>query len=152
MTNKIRFLLLAFLCISWTIRAQTCQTPITASVSSITCNDNGTQLDSLDDTFAFFLTVSGDSSSWSIEGDSILFPYDSTFNFGPFAISGGPLTLVVINTSDSLCTDTVVVTPPPPCSVAPPICQTPINSMVDSILCNDNGTPLDSLDDTFTFS
>lgn len=151
MTNKIRFLLLAFLCLSWTIQAQNCQSPITATASGITCNDNGTQLDSLDDTFAFFLIVTGDSTSWSIEPDSTLYSYDTTFNFSGFPISGGPLTLVIINTSDSLCTDTVVVTPPPPCSVPSPACSTPITAGIDSVLCNDNGTPLDSLDDTYTF-
>ncbi len=150
MTNTIRLLLLVLLFFPLTIFSQTCQSPITATLSGITCNDNGTPLDSLDDTYVFLLSVTGDSTSWSIEQDSVLYPYDSTFSFGPIPISGGPLTLVLLNNSDSLCTDTVLVTPPSPCSMPAPTCQTPISASFAGIACDDNGTPLDSLDDTYT--
>ena len=153
MKNNTRFPLILFLSMLLPVlaQAQTCQSPITATLGAVTCSDNGTPLDSLDDTYSFTLTVSGDSTSWSIEPDSTLYPYDSTFTFGPFPISGGDASVIVINTSDSLCTDTVMVTAPAPCSVPPPMCSTPISSTVDSIVCSDNGTPLDSLDDTYTF-
>ncbi|TNE49829.1 MAG: T9SS type A sorting domain-containing protein [Bacteroidetes bacterium] len=141
--------LLAFLPL--VMQAQNCQTPISATLGTAVCDDNGTPLDSLDDTYTYTLNVSGDSTTWSVEPDSLLYLYDSTYTFGPLAISGGAMTVVVINTSDSLCTDTVMVVPPSPCSVPPPMCQAPISASVDSIACDDNGTPLDSLDDTYTF-
>ncbi len=151
MTNKIRFLLLTLLGAPWISLAQNCQTPITATLSGISCNNNNTPLDSLDDTYTYLLSVSGDSTSWSVLNDTILYPYDSAFSFGPLLITAGPLQLIVLNTADSLCTDTVTVAPPPPCSTPPPVCSTPISANVDSVLCSDNNTPLDSLDDTFTF-
>lgn len=131
--------------------SQSCQHPITATADSISCDDNGTPLDTLDDNFFIYLSVAGDSGTWSLTTDTTLYPYDSAVVFGPFLISGGAQTLIVLNTSDSLCTDTVSVQPPPPCSTPPPVCATPISSSVDSIACNDNSTPLDSLDDTYTF-
>ncbi|MBK6933083.1 MAG: T9SS type A sorting domain-containing protein [Saprospirales bacterium] len=127
-----------------------CQTPISASVDSILCADNGTPLDSLDDTFTFLLTVSGGDSSWNIAGDSLAFPYDTAVVAGPFLISDSVVVLVLIDHADSLCTDTLTVFAPPPCSF-PPVCQTPISAVADSVLCADNGTPQDSLDDIFTF-
>jgi len=131
--------------------AQTpCTTPINGTVDSITCNDHGTPLDSLDDTFTFHLSVTGATGTWSVPPDTLVYPFDSVFTFGPFVIDSGAFTLIVVSTSNAACTDTIAVTPPAPCS-APAPCTTPISTAVDSVLCNDNGTPLDSLDDKFSF-
>ncbi len=128
---------------------QTCTTPISASFSGVTCSDNNTPLDSLDDTFTFQLTATGATGTWSVPPDSAVYAYDSTFTFGPFPIGGGILTLIVTDNTNNQCADTVVVTPPAPCSV--PVCTTPISAAFAAVACSDNGTPLDSLDDTFTF-
>ena len=127
-----------------------CTTPITAAADSVLCNDHGTPLDSLDDTFTFRLTASGGSGGWLLPPDSVVHLYDTAVTLGPFFISGGMLTLIVTDTSNAACTDTVKVTPPPPCSV-PPVCSTPIMAGFGVVDCSDNGTSQDSLDDTFTF-
>ncbi|MCC6462094.1 MAG: T9SS type A sorting domain-containing protein [Saprospiraceae bacterium] len=128
--------------------APPCSSPITVTLSAIACDDNGTPLDSLDDTYTYKLLATGGTGTWSIQNDTLDFPYDSTFNFGPLLIKDGPLTLIVLDNDTLACTDTVMVTPPAPCSV--PVCTAPISASFSMITCDDNGTSQDSLDDTFT--
>lgn len=130
--------------------AVVCLTPISATVDSITCDDNGTPVDSTDDRFTFRLRATGGTGGWSVPPDTLVFAYDSTFTFGPFPISGGTLTLVVTDTADALCADTITVVPPPHCSTLD-TCLTPISASFSDVLCNDNGTAADSTDDVFTF-
>lgn len=124
----------------------TCTTPVTATVGAVTCNNNGTPNDATDDIFTFELTVTGGTGTWSALPDTLDFPYDSTFTFGPFPISGGPVIRVVTDNADALCTDSVTVNPPAVCS-----CLTPISATFSDVACNDNGTSNDSTDDVFTF-
>ncbi len=124
----------------------TCTTPVTATVGAVTCNNNGTPNDATDDIFTFELTVTGGTGTWSGLPDTLDFPYDSTITFGPFPISGGPITRLVTDNADSLCTDSVTVNPPAVCS-----CQNPIVATFSDAVCNNNGTPNDATDDIFTF-
>lgn len=128
----------------------TCTTALTSMVDSVMCNDNSTAADSTDDTFTFLLSVSGGAGAWSMPPDSTVYAYDTAFAFGPYPISGGVLTLVVVDTSDALCADTVTVTPPSPCSMVD-TCLTPISATFSAVACDNNSTPADSTDDVFTF-
>lgn len=124
----------------------TCSTPITATVGAAVCDNNGTPNDATDDLFTFQLTVSGGAGAWNALPDSLDYAYDSTYTFGPFPISGGPVTRIVTDKADALCADTVTVDPPAVCS-----CGSPITATVSDVLCNDNSTSNDSTDDVFTF-
>lgn len=123
---------------------------ISALVDSVLCSDNNTPADTTDDTFTFLLSVAGGIGTWHVPPDTTLFAYDSAFVFGPFPISGGPLTLIVVDSGDSTCTDTVMIVPPPPCSTVD-TCATPVTATVGAVACDNNGTPNDASDDTFTF-
>jgi gliding motility-associated-like protein len=126
---------------------------LNASPATPICNDNGTPSDPSDDTFTFSLTVSGNaigSNGWTAND-----PNNSSGNYGnavvlgPYPISGGPLNITITDVDNPSCTTTFDIAPPPTCSNQPP-CD--INyAQVGNITCNDNGTPNDPSDDTFTF-
>jgi len=122
---------------------------ITAVASNILCNDNGTPTDPSDDTFTFDVTVTGSNTAagWSADDPAATTgAYNTVVSFGPFDISGGDLSFTITDDIDPACTAAVTVTAPAPCSGT---CS--IANSVTNILCNDNGTPSDPSDDTFTF-
>ncbi|MEM7573880.1 MAG: hypothetical protein AAF433_13320, partial [Bacteroidota bacterium] len=132
----------------------TCSVPvcdISANVGQPTCNDNGTPNDPSDDTFSFSATISGNNTgtSWSADDpNATIGSYDTPTTFGPYPISNGDLNITITDGSDAGCTTTFSVTAPAACSV--PVCD--ISANVSQPTCNDNGTPNDPTDDTFSFS
>ena len=64
---------------------------------------------------------------------------------GPFDISDGDFTLVFTDDDDNGCTTSLDIVAPDPCSD-----QCEISPTASNIVCDDNGTPSDPADDTFT--
>ncbi|MEE9440222.1 MAG: hypothetical protein V3V14_14545, partial [Saprospiraceae bacterium] len=125
------------------------QCNVDATYTNVMCNHNGTVSDDTDDTFTFSVTVTGNNTatSWiADDGNSTTGNYNSATVFGPYDISGGDLTITITDASDSGCNTIINVTAPNTCSST---CS--ISNSVSGILCNDNGTPSDASDDTFTF-
>lgn len=126
---------------------------ITSSVTGVSCDDNGTNLDPDDDTFSFVIEVNGNGTgeSWetTIGGQLYTGNYGVPEELGPFDISGGDLTFTIFDSDDPGCTFEEVVTAPAPCSTPEP-CS--ITAIAGSPICDNNGTAADPSDDTFTFS
>ena len=113
----------------------------------LNCNDNNTLTDPSDDTFSFIATISGDKggSGW-IASDGTEGQYDNPVIFGPYLIADGVIEMTFSDNTNPLCKKTEFIIPPSSCSNS---CI--ISSKVTNVICNDNGTPSDKLDDTFTF-
>ncbi len=128
---------------------QTCE--ITAGIpTNIQCMDNGTPGDPSDDTFTFDLLVNEPLGSTSWNADDPLNSsgtYGTVVTMGPYAISGGALTITITDSNDPTCTDQVQVSPPNPCSNSTS-CILTIDSVIEGA-CNDNGTPFNIIDDYF---
>jgi glutamine cyclotransferase len=126
---------------------------ISGQVTNVVCNSNGTPSISTDDTYTYNLTVtgSGTGSGWSttFQGANITGAYGSARNMGPTPISSGNATLTIRDQANAACTATVQVTPPATCSNTP-ACT--IAGQVTNVLCNNNGTPSISTDDTYTYN
>ncbi|MBI5914692.1 MAG: T9SS type A sorting domain-containing protein [Bacteroidetes bacterium] len=126
---------------------------ITATIANITCNANGTGTNPNDDTFTFSLTMNGNGTgtSWhtAIFGQNVTGAYGTPVTIGPFLISSGVLNFTVTDSGTPTCTATVSVTPPTPCSNVNP-CN--ITATASTPICNNNGTPTNPADDTYTFS
>ncbi len=122
---------------------------ISASASSAVCNDNGTPSDPSDDTYTFDVTVTGTNTGSGWSGNGVNGLYDVSTSFGPYPISGGDQSFVITDDTDGTCvTSTITVSAPAPCSNTPP-CS--ISVSTSTAICNDNGTPSDPSDDTYTF-
>ncbi|MEN0004136.1 MAG: hypothetical protein AAF798_08335 [Bacteroidota bacterium] len=124
---------------------------INANILNIECADNGTPFDASDDTYTVEVVVTGtdigpnwtatDSNGGQLSGD-----YNVPTTFGPYPIAGGNVSISFTDANDSDCTASVDATAPPTCSDD---CE--IDAVVTNVLCDDNGTPNDATDDTFTF-
>lgn len=121
---------------------------IFAEVLNIRCEDNGTPSISGDDLFYFEVTVTGFNTgdTWQ-SAEGIVGNYGEPVTLGPFPIAAGSASTVITDGSDAACTVVVNVDAPPPCSDA---CEI-ISAGLQDLLCNDNGTPTDPSDDTYTF-
>ena len=125
------------------------QCDISATFTNVQCNANGTPSDDTDDTYTFEVTVTGSNTAagWSAsDPNSTTGGYNTTVTFGPYNISDGDLVITLIDDADSGCTTLINVVAPSTCSST---CS--ISNSVSNILCNDNGTPSDPSDDTYTF-
>jgi hypothetical protein len=126
---------------------------ITATISNLFCNNNGTNTLPGDDTFTFSLTVNGNGNgtSWSatVGGQAYTGSYGVPKTIGPLPISGGVVNFTVTDAADAACTAGKSVTPPAPCSNTNPCA---INATVSTTICNNNGTPANPADDTYTFN
>lgn len=93
---------------------------ITAAVSNLACNDNGTPANAADDTYTFNLLVSGANASanWTtqINGKTVNGAIGTTQVLGPFAISLGKLDFTVRDAANTGCQTQVSVAPPAGCS------------------------------------
>jgi hypothetical protein len=93
---------------------------VSAAVSNVVCNDNGTASNPADDTFTASITVSGSggSASWTttINGTTVTGTYGTPKALGPYPISGGSLFFTVRDASNALCATEVTVTAPATCS------------------------------------
>ncbi len=126
-----------------------------ASVSAVTCDNNGTDTNPADDRFSFSMNVTqtplpGTAWSTTIGTANFSGTYGTAKAMSFFPISGGPLSFVVKDNGDPLnCKKTVVVTPPATCSNNVP-CN--ISTAVTAVACDNNGTTGTGADDTFTFT
>jgi GEVED domain/Secretion system C-terminal sorting domain/CARDB len=100
-----------------------CSTPnpctISATVSNITCNDNGTPTIATDDTYGFTVLVTGTngSSGWQVLGPNALsgvYGVPKVVTGIGFALT--TLTLTAQDLNNSACATTFTVTAPAPCS------------------------------------
>ncbi|WP_367391509.1 T9SS type A sorting domain-containing protein [Lewinella sp. LCG006] len=122
---------------------------LTLQQSIIQCDDNGTLSDGADDTYTVLVRVTGANAGtgWtSSNGQSGL--YGEWVTLGPFPIAGGNVSLTFTDTEVAACSLTTSFVAPAPCSVACEITE----AVATNVACNDNGTPTDPTDDTFTFS
>ncbi len=110
---------------------------ITATVSNIDCDNQGTENDSGDDTYTFDLFITGQnvSDGWVTDDANYSGNYGELLSLGPFLISDGNQVLVILDNDNPECTTQVTATAPPPCS-AP--CELDITQL--DLFCNDNGT------------
>ena len=121
----------------------------TVQVSNVVCDDNGTPTDPSDDQFTFDLVVTGTavSNGWTAtDGNGTMGAYGEMVTFGPYPISGGDVSFNVVDNNDENCEATVYVPAPNTCSQG---CE--LNYEVLNLACDDNGTPTDASDDTYTF-
>ncbi|MEM6396884.1 MAG: hypothetical protein AAF741_11105, partial [Bacteroidota bacterium] len=132
-----------------------CSVPTSCSIQATPgvpiCNHLGTN-DPSDDEFGLPVLIIGSNTSalWSADDpDSTMGGYGFSHAFGPFLISDGSFVLTITDVDDPNCTTSVTIVPPAPCS-SPPPCS--IEANAGTPVCDDNGTPNDTSDDTFTFT
>lgn len=124
-----------------------------AGLDQIQCNSNGTPADSTDDYWTFRLNPSGEGlgSVYQVMGngmDTVFAPYGNArlFSTLPGTAGTGDMEVLVMDTLRK-CTLRVQLPDPGRCSQG---CE--INfSNVSEVACNDNNTPLDTMDDFLTF-
>jgi len=123
--------------------------------ANIVCDDNGTPADPSDDTYTFDITVNGSSTfpgatnTFNDDQGNAGIAYGMTVSYGPFPIAGGNVTVMFTDADEATCTGMMMATAPATCSDQTACMITP--DPAASILCNDNGTPSDPSDDTYTF-
>jgi len=138
----------------------TCSVPVGAcsitpdAAINIACDDAGTPGDPSDDTYTFDILVNGSNTNAGATGTfndnqgNAGIAYGTTLSYGPFSIAGGNITVNYTDVDDAACTGMMTAVAPMTCSGA--TCSiTP--AAATNILCNDNGTPADPSDDTYTF-
>jgi len=122
---------------------------ISAEVSNIICQDNATPSDPSDDVFTFDVFVTGfnTATNWTAtDPNGTSGSYGAFVTFGPYPISGGDITFTITDGVSNVCVESVTVAAPLSCSN---LCS--IDYIVNNVLCNDNGTPSDDSDDTYSF-
>ena len=123
---------------------------ITTTITDVFCDDNGTPSDDSDDVFYFEIEANGAQSSdfydWTDGALSGTEMYGRQ-TFGPYPISGGAITIDYVDSNDPDCTASVTINPPATCSEQ---CDIDVQ-LVGEPLCDNNGTPTDPSDDTYTF-
>jgi len=120
-----------------------------AELLNVVCNPMGTLSDPSDDTYTFELKISGSSSTnrWvAADGKNTTGTYGQVVKFGPFLIKDGDQTFLISDAGNPECKATVYVPVPKACSN-----ECAVKAEVKNILCNNNGTPENNDDDTFTF-
>jgi len=130
-----------------------------ASPLNVECNDNGTPNDPSDDFITFVLDPSGTGLGSGYEVTTSIGPVtpptgtygvETTFQTQPGTAGNGNFQITITDLDDNTCTFSIGVIDPGVCST-PAVCD--ISAQVDGTpLCNDNGTPTDPSDDTFTFT
>lgn len=137
---------------------------LTALVSNLICDENGTPNFGNDDIFRFTLTVNGQNTSgnWTTDfpipsgsstmasgavgsSDMLLFGINDVVN----GLPGGILTLTVEDENDASCSTNISIVPPPTCSNGGNTCSVSVTT--SNIQCSDNGTATDASDDMWSF-
>ncbi|MEL6635514.1 MAG: gliding motility-associated C-terminal domain-containing protein [Bacteroidota bacterium] len=118
---------------------------LSAAVSNILCNDNGTN-DPTDDTYTFELLVTGQNTSgtWEWMGTTVTGTYGTIQVLGPFPISGGDQVLTLVDGVNNNCATQVTAAAPATCS---PVCNLSLVNL--SRVCDDNGTIATNTDDFY---
>ncbi len=108
---------------------------IEGNLDNILCDDEGTPLDSSDDTFTFQLELIGANSgaSW-ISNDATISTgnYNTIYTFGPYLISDGNVDIVFTDIDDPNCEFVLIVNAPDVCSND---CTLMFNPNVENIDC-----------------
>jgi len=130
-----------------------------ASPLNVECNDNGTPNDPSDDFITFVLDPSGTGLGSGYEVTTSIGPVtpptgtygvETTFQTQPGTAGNGNFQITITDLDDNTCTFSIGVIDPGVCST-PATCD--ISAQINGTpLCNDNGTPTDPSDDTFTFT
>ncbi len=122
---------------------------LSAVVSNVLCDDNGTTQDDSDDVFFFDLVVTGVNSSSGFNIAELGFDgqYGELNTFGPFDVSDPFPALIAQDMDNDNCTIDIEVDVPDSCSD-----ECTMTSVVSNILCDNNGTSQDDTDDVFFFN
>ena len=120
---------------------------ISANVSNVRCDANGTPTEGGDDVFYFDVAVNGLSvgGGWTAN-TGVTGAYSETTTFGPYEISGGAVAIEITDDLSGNCQTSFEVQAPESCSD-----QCLIELDIANVRCSDNGTENDPTDDTFTF-
>jgi len=124
------------------------------AASAILCGDNDTPFDPSDDIYIFDILVNGSSTfpgatnTFNDDQGNVGIAYGTTVSYGPFPISGGNITVNFTDADEPSCTGMMMATAPATCS---PATCTLTPDVATAIVCDDNDTPADPSDDTYTF-
>src|SRR5690606_3554363 len=112
------------------------------------CGDNGSPADPSDDIFEIDLIVSGSntSSEWVSDDRNWSGQYGNWYDLGPFPINNGPVHLSIHDSEDLTCLTAVSIHSPETCSH-----QCEIVAKINSVICDDNGSPTVPVDALFTY-
>ena len=120
---------------------------LTANVTDIICNDNGTT-DPADDTFVFSLTVTDgelEGTGWtSTGGEGFSGNFAESQEFGPFSIVDGNINFIIASDLNPSCELAIFIPVPETCST---VCE--VTAELTDVNCNDAGTPDVLEDDIF---
>src|SRR5690606_16069069 len=119
---------------------------LTSIVSNVLCDDNGSSMDSTDDVYTFDLQVEGHnvSETWTSDDGLLTGNYDSLYRLGPFPIGERSRSWTITDDNNTSCQSILGVDPPLTCSE-----ECDLKTFVSNILCDDNGSSMDSTDDLF---
>lgn len=119
----------------------------TGNIVSTECSDAGTPSDPSDDQFTFNLIIDGINlgSGWS-DGQGITGSYGEMVTFGPYLIADGAQSFEFTDVDNPDCVLAATIQPPMPCSD-----ECILEPEVSNAICDDNGTPFDLTDDTYSF-
>src|SRR5699024_5732742 len=122
------------------------QCEITAEITNVFCDDNGTPTDPADDIFTaeIFITGKNTASTWFSSDGRWNGNYDQTQTLGPFSISDGNQLLTLIDANDPNCRTDVTIQPSPSCPNSDQI-----TAEITNVFCDDNGIFYDPIDDIF---
>ncbi|TXF87886.1 T9SS type A sorting domain-containing protein [Neolewinella aurantiaca] len=120
------------------------QCSLNLELLSVSCDDNGTELNQDDDTFTATVRVNGDNSA-SFTSNGETYAYGVEIEIGPFLIADGNITFTATDETYSCCTESIEIDAPMPCSNGCAI----TSGEIISTECSDPGTPTDPSDDTF---
>lgn len=121
-----------------------------ANVSSILCDNQGTENDVLDDTYTIELIVGGANvgGGWSSSDGQYSGNYDEVIILGPFLITDGDVNIEIVDNDDNACMTFIEAIAPPPCSAPCEIEMVNLNVGA----CNDNNTGMIQTDDFYSVS
>jgi hypothetical protein len=123
---------------------------ISAVVSNIICDNNGTATNTNDDRFYFDLLVTGTntSASYTFLLNNTTGSYATARTLGPFNISGGTINSFIADGANPSCLTSISVVPPPTCSDG---CALTVSNF-QKTGCNNNGTNDLNDDDYYSIS
>lgn len=85
-------------------------------ITNIVCDDNGTLADSSDDVYTFDLTATAtQGTTFSDDQGNSGLAYGTPVSYGPYPISGGDITVNIVDDGDVACIGSATAVAPPPC-------------------------------------
>jgi hypothetical protein len=127
---------------------------LSAIIGNLKCNQNGTPSLASDDTYTFDLIVNSNGQCGTAYLTNFTGTAQANYNqiraMGPFPMSGGAVNVQITDASTPAITTLLNVAPPAACATVANPC-TALSAMAWNVTCNQNGTPANATDDTFTF-